>query len=81
MSLEVQVDFFENVQTLVVNRPSIEELIEEVKDIRAMAHNVRKGIFKRHDEVVKEMSSYYVELHNKIAVLEEEVRLLRGKYG
>jgi Na+/phosphate symporter len=75
--MSLQCDFFEGVETFTIKQPCIEELMEEIKDVRAMSHNVRKGIFARHNEVVKEMSSYYIELHNKINKLEEEIIKLK----
>ena len=73
----IQLDLFAGAETLEIRKPEIQELIEEIKDVRAMAHNVRKGIFKRHDDVLKEMSSHYVQLHNRIHVLEEEIAQLK----
>lgn len=46
-----QLDFFEN-------KTELDLLKDEIKEIKEMSHNVRRGLYKRHSE----LSKLYLEL-------------------
>jgi len=65
--MQVQLDFFED-------KSEIDLLRDEIKELRLSNEKVRKSLFAKHGELSKK----YIELHNRLQVLENNI--CKGKY-
>lgn len=69
--MQIQLDFFEE-------KNDFELIQEEVKSLRLSNEKVRKSLFARHGELAKK----YIELHNRLQILESRIckdsRLING---
>lgn len=65
--MQVQLDFF-------VDKTEIEILQDEIRDLRLSQDKMRKSLFAKHGELSKK----YIELHNRLQVLESNI--CKGKW-
>lgn len=63
--MEIQLDLFEDEN--FEQKTEIEILKQDIKAIEEMSHNVRKGLFKRHNDLIKEI----IKLSEEMAQLRQ----------